>query len=123
MKRFVASLLFFVTLLPAASAAEKPSRWRTVWRVSQGLLVAGNTADIASSWGKHEANPMLRTGNRFSYGSMAIKLGLLAGSLTAQHYFVRKHPEWTPYVTAGNLGTTAVMSVMAARNMSVPPSR
>jgi hypothetical protein len=122
-KRFFVSLVFVVIWLrPAVFAAgHTSSRWHAVWRVSQAMLVAGNAADIASSWDKSEANPILRTGQRFSYGSMAIKLGILAGSLGAEHYMVRKYPEATPYVTVTNFGMAALMGVTAAHNMRVAP--
>jgi len=67
MSRFAAFLIVLLLLLrPVASAADRSSRWRAVWHVSQSLLVAGNTADIATSWGKYETNPLLRVGARFN---------------------------------------------------------
>ena len=58
-KNSVAFLLVLMVLsLPAASAADRSSRWRAVWRASQAMLVAGNAADIASSWGKYESRLM-----------------------------------------------------------------
>ena len=121
MKGFSAFLLVLITLLPtAASAADRPSRWRTVWRVSQALLVAGNIADIASSWGKDEGNPLLRTGPQFSYGSMAIKLGMLSGCLVAQHYKARKLPNQIPYFASANLAVAGVLGIVAAHNTGVP---
>jgi hypothetical protein len=119
-RRSLALLLFCLVLLLPASAQEHRSRWHAVWRVSQLLLIGANTADIASSWGKSEANPLLRTGQRFGYGSMAIKLGVLTGSLTAQHFMARKSPRQIPFFTSANLAGTAVLSAVAARNMHVP---
>lgn len=106
-------------LSPAASAAEKPSRWRAVWRLSEALLAGANGADIASSWGKSEANPLIRTGPHFSYGSLAIKLGVVTGSLAAQHYLVRRSPNQTPYYASANLAVAGALSVAAAHNMGV----
>jgi hypothetical protein len=121
-KRFVAFVLLLASLvLPAASGAERPSRWRAVWHVSQVLLVGANAADTASSWGKSEANPLLRTGPRFSYGSMAIKLGFMSGSLVAQHYMARKAPRQIPFFASANLATAAVLAGVAARNTHVAP--
>ena len=88
--------------------------------MSQTLLVAGNTADIATSWGKDEANPLLRRGTRFSYGSMAIKLGMMTGCLAAQHYIVRKSPSQIPYFATANLAVAGLLGVVAAHNTSVP---
>jgi hypothetical protein len=120
-KGFVAFLLVFIALFPPpVSAADRSSRWRTVWRVSQALLVAGNTADIASSWGKDEANPLLRTGTQFSYGSMAIKLGMMTGCLVAQHYIARRYPNQIPYFASANLAVAGLLSIVAAHNTGVP---
>lgn len=112
-------LLLAGLILPAASAAERPSRWHAVWRVSQALLAGSDAADIASSWGKNEANPLVRSGPRFSYGSAAIKVGALAGGLAAQHYIARKYPEETSLMASVNLAAAAVLGVVAARNMQV----
>lgn len=121
MKRCLSSaLLFFLLWLSCASAEDRPSRWHKVWRVSQALLIGANAADIASSWGKYEANPLLRAGQRFGYGAMGIKLGVLAGTLTAQHFMARKSPRQIPFFTTANMAGTAVLSAVAARNMHVP---
>jgi len=116
----VLSILF---LLPASSAAEKPSRWRAVWRVSQVLLAGAEAADAASSWGKNEANPLLRAGQRFSYGSLAIKLGALTGGLAAQRYILRKAPNQTPLFASANLAAAAMLGVVARRNTQVPAAK
>jgi hypothetical protein len=116
-------LLLIGLILPAASAADRPSRWRAVWRVSQALLAGADAADAASSWGKNEANPLVRAGPHFSYGSLAIKLGALTGGLAAQHYVLRKAPDQTPLFAAANLAAAAALSVVAARNMHVPAAK
>ena len=121
MKGFVAYFLVLsILILPVASAADRSSRWRTVWRVSQGLLVAGNTADAASSWGKYETNPLLRTGSRFGYGSLAIKLGMMTGGLAMQQYISRKYPERIPLFASANLAVAGVLGIVAWHNTGVP---
>lgn len=121
----IAIFLLFVTgpILPAASAADRPARWRTVWRVSQALLAGADAADAASSWGKNEANPLVRAGQRFSYGSLAIKLGALGGGLAAQHFILRKAPEYTPLFACANLAGAGLLGVLAERNMHVPVAK
>jgi hypothetical protein len=120
-QRAAAFLLLLTVLVPlAASAADRPARWRAVWRVSQALLAGADAADAASSWGKIEANPLVRAGPRFSYGSLAIKVGALSGGLAAQHYLLRKAPEQTPLFASANLAAAAILSVVAGRNMQVP---
>lgn len=121
MQRTLALLLLFIVFLaPAASAAERRSRWRTVWHVSQALLAGAETADIASSWGKNEANPLVRTGQRFGYGSLAIKAGALAGCLAVQHFVLRKNPKPTPVFASANLAAAAMLSIVAVHNTGVP---
>jgi len=112
-------LLFFVLLLPSASAADKPARWQTVWRISQALLAGADAADAASSWGKHETNPLMRTGQRFGYGSLAIKLGALTGGVVAQHLILRRAPYQTPLFASANLGGAVLLGVAAEHNMHV----
>jgi len=113
-------LLLAALIAPAASAAEKPSRWRTVWRASQVLLAGADIADAASSWGKAESNPLLATGPRFSYGSLAIKMGALAGILTAQHFLVRRNPEQVALYGCANLAATGALSILAVHNEHIP---
>ena len=116
-------LLLTVLLLPAASAADRPSRWRAVWRVSQAMLAGADAADAASSWGKNEANPLVRAGQRFSYGSLAIKMGALTGGMVAQHYILRKAPNKTPLFASTNLAAAAMLAVVAEHNMHVSAAK
>ncbi len=83
------------------------------------LLTGADVADAASSWGKSEGNPLVRTGSRFSYGSLAIKFGGLAGSLAAQRYILHKNPQYAPLLTTANLAATATLSVIAVHNMHI----
>jgi hypothetical protein len=116
-------VLMFGLILPAASGADKQSRWRAVWRVSQAMLAGADAADAASSWGKNEANPLVRTGTRFSYGSLAIKVGALTGGIVAQHYIVRLAPNKTPLFASANLAAAAMLGVVAEHNMHVPAAK
>jgi len=111
-------------VLPAsASAAGKPARWRTVLRVSQALLAGADAADTASSWGKDEANPLVRTGPRFSYGSLAIKMGALTGGVIAQQLILRKAPYEAPLFASANLAGAALLGVAAEHNLRVPAAK
>ncbi|MGO4880767.1 MAG: hypothetical protein ACLP59_08100 [Bryobacteraceae bacterium] len=120
MQRALAFFVLTVFLMPGARAADRAVRWRTIWRVSQALLAGADAADAASSWGKNEANPLVRAGQRFSYGSLAIKLGAVSGCLAAQHYILRKAPEETPFFATANLAAAAVLGGVAAHNTTVP---
>ncbi len=120
MRCFAAFVLLFMVLPASAFAGDKPAHWRTVLRVSQGLLAGAGAADTASSWGKSEANPLLRTGPRFSYGSLAIKMGALTGGVIAQHLILRKAPYEAPLFASANLAGAALLGVAAAHNLNVP---
>jgi len=116
-------LLLAGLLASSMSAAERPSRWRVVWRVSQMLTAGASAADAATSWGKAESNPMLSTGARFSYGSLGIKIGTVAGALAAQHFLVRRNPKQTPLYACSNLAAAGVLGFVAAHNARVPAAK
>jgi len=116
----VVLILIMAAFLPAASAGEKPSRWRVAWHVSQVLLAGSQVADAASSWGKLEANPLLQTSPRFGYGALALKFGALAVSLTAQHFMVRKNPGRIRFFTCTNLAVTGMLTGVTVHNTRVP---
>ena len=124
MQRIAAFMLLFTVLfLPSASAADKPARWHTVWRVSQALLAGADAADAVSSWGKCEANPLVRTGQRFGYGSLAIKMGALTGGVVVQRLVLRKAPYQTPLFASANLAAAALLGVAAEHNMHVSAAK
>jgi len=84
------------------------------------MLAGGEAADAASSWGKNEANPLVRTGQHFSYGSMAIKLGALGAGMVTQRYILSKSPNKAPLFAATNVAAAAMLGVVAEHNMHVP---
>jgi hypothetical protein len=87
------------------------------------MLAGANAADAASSWGKNELNPVVRTGQTFGYGSLAIKMGALTGAVVAQRYILRKSPNKTPVFASANLAAAALLGVVAKRNMNVPDAK
>jgi len=111
------ALLIAFLALPASAASR---RWHVVWGVSQGLLAGADAADAATSWGKYETNPLVRTGHSFGYGSLAIKLGALGGGLAAQHLIHRKSPDRAPLFATGNLASAALLGAAAVHNVHVP---
>jgi hypothetical protein len=84
------------------------------------MLVAGNAANIASSWGKYETNPLLHTGPRFGFGSMAVKLAIVSGGLAVQQYVLHKSPNKIPYFASANFAIAGVLSIVSVHNASVP---
>lgn len=57
------------------------SRGRRVWRWSLAALATGASLDVASSWGRYEANPLARdaTGRFSPVRGLALKAGVGAG--------------------------------------------
>ena len=84
------------------------------------MLAGADAADAASSWGKIEANPLVRSGHTFSYGSLAIKIGAVTAGMAAQHYILRMAPNKAPLFATTNLAAAAMLGVVAQHNMHVP---
>jgi hypothetical protein len=116
-------ILSTILIVPAASGADRASRWRAVWHVSQAMLAGADATDAASSWGKNEANPLVRAGQTFSYGSLAIKMGALTAGMAAQHYILRQAADKTPLFASANLAAAAMLGIVARHNMNVPAAK
>jgi hypothetical protein len=114
--RFTRVILLVVlggVLLPArASEVRKPNR---LWKWSLAALAAATAADIASSVGQYELNPVLGRG-RFGGRQIGIKLGIVGGSTLLQSIIVRRHPEYGKGFAYGNLGVGAVTGAVAVSN-------
>jgi len=66
---------------------------KKLWMWSLAVLAAGNIADIHSSWGRPEANPLLAGANgRFDGRSAGIKLGIQAPIIGFQLWRIHKTP-------------------------------
>jgi hypothetical protein len=104
--RVVGLLLLSAMLL---NAEESLSHGRRFWHWSMAVLAAANAADVASSVGHYELNPVLGSG-RFGMRSAGIKIGISAATLGVEYLIVRRHPEAmrkTAYVNIGLAGVTA----------------
>mgnify|MGYP000005847939 CR=1 FL=1 len=117
---FAAFTLLSACLLPCA-AQERPSRF---WRVSVALLSAATAADVHSSWGKHELNPLLRNGgNRFGAQGLAVKAGVTGGAVLAQALLFRRKPASLRGAAVGNIIVAGALTGIAIRNHNLPPPR
>jgi hypothetical protein len=81
-------------------------------RAAEALYAAASTADILTSRGNYELNPMLGRGN-FGPRQTAISLGLTAGAIaltewSARHHGNRKLLTWLLLGMAGARATVAV---------------
>lgn len=74
--------------VPAGVATVEPAR-ELAW--SQAVLAVTVQADMLSSYGLRELNPVLGRG-AFSWKQLSIGEGMLAGVLASEHYALRRHP-------------------------------
>jgi hypothetical protein len=91
-----AALLFggesAIVTSPRFEETRRPSR--KMWLASVALLAAASVADAASSWGRPELNPVLRSANgRFGGRAVGIKCGLVGATLTMEWLLGRNRPQ------------------------------
>ena len=115
-----------MTAAPAVSRLETGTRTvegtvlpgRNLYRWSIAAVVAANAADVASSWSKQEANPVIGGGGaQFGASSMAIKTGFVAASLVIQHVALRHRPDLYKKLSWLNFGTAGVLGGVSNYNM------
>jgi hypothetical protein len=115
MKRFLPVVLFCV-------AAHAESHLHKIFRATQAALLAGQSLDCASSWGKYELNPMLRSADgRFGGRGLSFKLGIAAGSLLAERLIVRRYPKAETFLIPLNLAGSGLFVGQAVHNWRVKP--
>lgn len=97
-------------------------RYETVYMMSLVSLTGAAAADMSTSWGRVELNPVLTPGStqgRFGWQAAAIKLGVTATSLLIQRRMIRHRPELKKTFAVTNFITAGAMSAVAVRNASV----
>jgi len=90
-----------------------------LYRASLFTLAGAQTADIASSWGRRELNPILTPGsssNRFGYQAVGIKTAFLSSSLAVQSYAIRRNHRLRRPFAIVNFITAAALSAVAFSN-------
>ena len=98
----------------------KESKWKKAWKWSAAALMAGNTMDVASSYGYQETNGVLRSGNgQLNQRGTAIKFGVMAGALVGQYYLLKQNPEMEKPLAITNFAVGAAFSGIAVRNWKV----
>jgi hypothetical protein len=112
----------YIDTVPKVSAAPQSK----LYSISVAALIGANAADLASSWGRPELNPLLTpgsTGGRFGWQSATIKLGLAGGSLLFQRYVLRRRPELQRGFAISNFVAAGAMSAVAVRNQTLGAPR
>jgi hypothetical protein len=89
----------------------------TMWKASLVALFAASAADMHSSLGKQEMNPLLRSaGGRFSTRGIAVKTLITGGAAAAQWLMVREKPGAGKYAAIANFGMSGVLAAAAVNN-------
>lgn len=105
----------------AAVAANKNSGTiNKIWTASLAALLGGTAMDAASSWGKSETNPLLRSANgTFGMRGFMIKGGL-AGALIAPEILMRDNQEAKKKFAVVNFIAAGVFSAVVFHNLTIP---
>jgi hypothetical protein len=97
-----------------------PTTSYRAWKISLLPLIASQSVDIYSSYGRRELNPVLAdSGQRFGNQAAALKLGIAATLIVAESLVVRKHPRAARLLWKLNIGSAAVTGATAAHNLSI----
>src|SRR5262249_51890932 len=120
MQKTLVALLLLTSILFPAEAADlyQPEPRKTglsaVWQISVAALAAASAADVHSSWGRLEANPVLAGPNgRFGMQGVALKSAIAGGVVAAQYLMLRNHPKASKYGAWVNFGMAGVISAAA----------
>jgi hypothetical protein len=121
---FLLALVFLTPLVrggevtsdaPAANAAAPAN-----WKLSLAPLLASQALDIASSYGKHEINPLLvEPQGQFGLSSAFIKVGITAGLIGAEYLIVKAHPASARLFSKMNWAAAAATTGIAAHNFTI----
>ena len=117
-KQKLLGLLLILGLFSAEAQAE--TRHGKIWRVSAAVLGAVTIADIQSSVGRPEANPLLQSNSgRFGGRGIALKSLIVGGGLAGQWLVLRKNPNAAGYAAGMNFAVSTVTGVVVVRNHMV----
>lgn len=99
------------------SAANAETRKKKLWRISAAVLGAVTIADVQSSFGRREMNPLLQSsGGRFGSQGIAIKGAIVGATLGTQWLLMRKNPQVAGYAAGTNFAIAAATGAVVVRN-------
>ena len=111
-------------LNPVAEVRNRSDR-RTamLWKISMAAMIGATAFDAATSMGKHESNPLLRSSDG-SFGAKGIAIkGGLAGLALAPQFFLRKHKEFRKAFITANFIDTGIFMTVATHNLGIGPNK
>jgi len=104
----------------AVAARRNSGTINKVWAASIAALLGGTTMDAASSWGKSESNPLLRSANgTFGMKGLMIKGGL-AGAMIAPEIMMRNNEDAKKKLAIVNFVAAGVFSAVVFHNLTIP---
>ncbi|MBM3814598.1 MAG: hypothetical protein FJW20_23475 [Acidimicrobiia bacterium] len=117
---FLSAMLFTSTCFAEAVVHPRPGQEKpstSFWKASLLTLAASGAADVHSSLGRRELNPMLRSADgRFGLRGIAIKSLITGGAIGIQYLLVRKAPQSSKYAAIANFGMSAMFTRVAVHN-------
>lgn len=112
--KLVVVILFFTFFTSGARAESKKKK---LWRISAAVLGAVTVADMQSSYGRQEMNPLLQSGpQRFGGRGIAIKSAIVGATLGTQWFLLRKNPQAAGYAAGTNFAIATATGAVALRN-------
>src|ERR1700694_1749462 len=119
-KNKLIGLLVIFGLFSAQSQAEEYHSHGKLWRISASVLGAVTIADMQSSVGRQEGNPLLASQNgQFSGRGMALKGAGVGAMLGVQYFLLRKNPHAAKYAAGANFAAAALTGAIVVHNHSV----
>jgi hypothetical protein len=88
-----------------------------LWKVSAAVLSAVTIADMQSSVGRMEGNPLLAGSNgRFTGRGMALKGAGVGAMLGVQWVMLRRNPQAAKYAAGANFAAAALTGTVVVHN-------
>ena len=105
---------------PRDGARPRASASRKLWKWSVAALATGSAVDAWSSWGRQEANPILRgPGGRFSARGIGLKAAIAGGAVATQWALQRKNGEGAKGMAIANFGMAGTFTGAAIYNQKL----
>ena len=118
-KKLIGLLVIF-GMFSAQSQAEERRNHNKLWRFSAAFLGAVTIADMQSSMGRQEGNPLLASRNgQFAGRGMALKGAGVGAMLGVQWLLLRKNPNAAKYAAGANFAAGALTGVIVVHNHMV----
>jgi hypothetical protein len=114
------ALLKSTETVSSAISTPAPLATPKVWKYSVVALVGATSFDAASSWGKHELNPVLQSrGATFGAQGTLIKAGI-AGVTVGLQIALRHHPAMLKAASVLNFVQAGVYTGVGVHNLGFP---